>query len=82
MTLPYERRRALEWAGEALRAIQSESKDMEQWGAPIPEKLRELALRILRHYPTQQQIDAAIAMDDVPVNSWISGEHGIERRRD
>ncbi|RYH53081.1 MAG: hypothetical protein EON54_13985 [Alcaligenaceae bacterium] len=74
MTLPYERRRALEWAGEALRTIRSESKDIEQWGAPVPEKLRDLATRILRHYPTPQQIDAATAMEDVPVSGWIASE--------
>ena len=35
MTLAYERRRALEWAGETLREIRLESKDMELWGGPV-----------------------------------------------
>lgn len=76
MTTPYERRRALEWAGETLRAIRSESKGQELWGAPIPERLRELATQILRHYPTPQQIEAATAMEDVPVCGWIADEPG------
>ncbi|RYH66097.1 MAG: hypothetical protein EON54_05200 [Alcaligenaceae bacterium] len=76
MTLPYERRRALEWTGEALRSMRSESKAMELWGAPVPDKLRDLAARILRHYPTPQQIEAATAMDDLPVSGWIAGEPG------
>ncbi|MBU1357605.1 MAG: hypothetical protein KKC79_12775 [Gammaproteobacteria bacterium] len=82
MTLPYERRRALEWAGEALRTIRSESKDIEQWGGPVPEKLRILATRILRHYPTPQEINAATAMEDVPVSGWIADDHDKPRRLD
>lgn len=74
MTLPYERRRALEWAGETLRAIRSENRDIELWGAPVPDKLRELAEKVLRHYPTPQQIDEATAMEEVPVSGWIAGE--------
>ncbi|RYH70847.1 MAG: hypothetical protein EON54_01250 [Alcaligenaceae bacterium] len=74
MTVPYERRRALEWAGEALRDMRSERKDAELWGAPIPDKLRELATRILRHYPTPEQLGAATEMDDVPVSGWIASE--------
>lgn len=76
MTLPYERRRALHWAGETLRELRSESRDMELWGAPIPDKLRELAKQVLRHYPTPQQIEAAIEMDDLPVSGWIAREPG------
>ena len=74
MTLPYERRRALEWAGETLRELRSEARDIELWGAPIPNKLRELATQVLRHYPTPQQIEAAIAMDDLPISGWIARE--------
>jgi len=74
MTLAYERRRALEWAGETLREIRQESKDMELWGGPVPEKLREMAKRILRHYPEPWQIEAATEMDDKAVCSWIAKE--------
>ena len=74
MTLPYERRRALQWAGDTLHQLQSEARDIELWGAPIPDKLRELAARVLRHYPTPQQIEAAIEMDDLPISSWIARE--------
>lgn len=76
MTTPYERRQALEWAGEALRLLRSESKDLELWGAPVPERLRELATHVLRHYPTPQQIEAATEMDDVPVSGWIAIKPG------
>jgi hypothetical protein len=74
MTLAYERRRALELAGEALRAIRHEGRDLELWGAPLPTKLRDHVVQILRHYPTPQQIEAATAMEDVPVSSWIASE--------
>ncbi|WP_374684717.1 BPSL0761 family protein [Variovorax sp. ZS18.2.2] len=74
MTLPYERRRALQWAGETLRDLRSPHKDVELWGAPVPEKLRQLAIRILRHYPEPWQIAAATRMDDVAVSDWIAGE--------
>ena len=74
MTLAYERRRALEWAGQTLRELRQESKDMELWGAPVPEKLREVATRILRHYPEPWQIEAATEMDDQAVCSWIAKE--------
>lgn len=72
MTLPYERRRALQWAGETLRELLSETKDIELWGGPIPDKLRDIATQVLRHYPTPQQIEAAIEMDDLPVSDWIA----------
>ena len=74
MTLPYERRRAMEWAGETLRelAFQSE-KEEEHWGGPVPPKLQELAKRILRHYPEPWQIASAV-QSSKPLNSWISEE--------
>ena len=74
MTRPYERRRAIEWAGEMLRDIQMASKDEANWGGPVPEKLRALAVRILRHYPQPSQIKAAATMDAVPVSDWIGPE--------
>lgn len=74
MTLPYERRRAIQWAGEILRELRSEHRDIELWGVPIPDKLREVAARVLRHYPTPEQIEAAIEMDDLPVCDWIARE--------
>ncbi|QNK65811.1 BPSL0761 family protein [Variovorax sp. PAMC26660] len=74
MTLPYERRRALQWAGETLRDLQSPDNDLELWGGPVPPKLRQLANRILRHYPTAWQIDAAVKMHDLQISDWIAGE--------
>lgn len=74
MTLPYERRRALEWAGETFRQIRWASKDEEYWGGPVPERLREVVKRIMRHYPEPAQIEAATLMDDLPVSAWIAGE--------
>lgn len=78
MTLPYERRRAIEWAGEALRDLRSPGKDLQLWGGPVPEKLRQLAERILRHYPEPWQIDAAVELDDVAVSDWIAKEPNID----
>lgn len=74
MTLPYERRRAIEWAGETLRDLRSPRKDLQLWGGPVPEKLRQMADRILRHYPEPWQIDEAVEMDDLPVSDWIGKE--------
>lgn len=74
MTLPYERRRALEWAGEALRDMRSPHKDVELWGGPVPEKLRQLAIRVLRHYPEPWQLAAAVKMLNVVVSDWIANE--------
>lgn len=73
MTLPYERRRSLQWAGEMLRDMRSH-KDLELWGGPIPDKLRQLAIQILRHYPEPWQIAAAVKMRDVAVSDWIAEE--------
>jgi hypothetical protein len=72
MTIPLERRRAFEWAGELLKNLTIERNDRELWGAPIPEALREQAKRILRHYPSEAEIIAATEMDDVVVSEWIS----------
>jgi hypothetical protein len=74
MTLPYERRRALEWAGDLLREIRQESGEIERWGAPLPPKLRESALRILRHYPEPWQIKDATQMTETPVCNWVAEE--------
>ncbi|WP_218511955.1 BPSL0761 family protein [Variovorax sp. dw_308] len=74
MTMGYERRRAMEWAGETLRdLVYQREKEKELWGGPVPPKLRELAKRILRHYPEPWQIDMA-AQSEEPLNSWISEE--------
>lgn len=74
MTMPYERRRALEFAGELLRelAFQHE-KHQELWGGSVPPKLRQVAHHILRHYPEPWQIEAAVKDDD-PLCWWISDE--------
>lgn len=74
MTVLSERRRALEWSGEALRDMRSDRNDIELFGAPVPAKLRELADRIFRHYSSPEQILAATEMDDVPVSGWIASE--------
>ena len=73
VTLPFERRRSLEWAGETLRDLRSSAKDLELWGGPVPPKLRQMAIVILRHYPTPQQIDLATRVDD-KISDWISKE--------
>jgi hypothetical protein len=65
MTVAYERRRAIEAAGEMLRALR---------GGPVPEKLRDLAASILRHYPEPWQIADATEMDDLAVCDWIAKE--------
>ena len=49
MTMLDERARALRWAGEFLREVRA----CEQ----IPKDLREQARRILRHYPSAQEIE-------------------------
>jgi hypothetical protein len=74
MTVAYERRRAIEAAGEMLRALRRERSDTEVWGGPVPEKLRDLAASILRHYPEPWQIADATEMDDLAVCDWIAKE--------
>lgn len=48
MTMPAERTRALRWAGEFLNDMASSST--------VSEELRKEAKRILRHYPSTQEI--------------------------
>ncbi len=40
----------------------------------MPEKLRDLAASILRHYPEPWQITDATEMDDLAVCDWIAKE--------
>ena len=76
MTVAYKRRRAIEKAGEMLPALRREPSDMELWGGPVAEKLRDLAASILRHYPEPWQIIDATEIDDLAVCGWIAKEPG------
>ena len=74
MTVAYERRRALEWAGELLRELAFQpGRHEELWGGPVPSKLREVARHILRHYPEPWQLEMAVESKE-PVCDWISEE--------
>lgn len=74
MTMPYERRRALDFAGELLRELAFQPARHEQlWGGQVPQKLRDVARHILRHYPEPWQIENA-AKNDEPLCWWISDE--------
>ena len=81
MTLPYERRRALEWAGETMRELAFQpDRDEELWGGPVPPRSRQMAERILRHYPEPWQLAAAVKSYK-PLNLWISEEPEESSRR-
>ena len=49
MTMPYERARALRWAGQLLSELQNCPE--------VPEENRSRADTILRHYPSTFEID-------------------------
>ena len=55
MTMPNERTRALRWAGEFLREIQS--------SVQLDPGFRRRAATIPRHYPTETQLTAWVASD-------------------
>ncbi|MDN8615249.1 BPSL0761 family protein [Variovorax ginsengisoli] len=74
MTMPYERRRALDFAGELMRELAFKpDRHQELWGGSVPLKLRQVAKHILRHYPEPWQIEAAIKNDE-RIGWWISDE--------
>lgn len=74
MTMAYERRRAIEWAGELLFDLARHTNEGARLcEGSVPPLLAEQALRILRHYPEPWQIKAAVNNDE-PLNWWISGE--------
>ena len=76
MTIGYERRRALEFAGELLRELAFQPERHEElWGGQVPPKLRDVARHILRHYPEPWQIEAAVG-SAAPLCWWISEEPG------
>ena len=76
MTIGYERRRALEFAGEVLRELAFQpARHEELWGGQVPPKLRQVAKHILRHYPEPWQIEAAVKSSE-PLCWWISEEPG------
>jgi hypothetical protein len=52
MTMPSERTRALRWAGDFLRDVAS--------SPAVSEDLKNEAQRILRHYPSTQEIQRAL----------------------
>jgi len=71
MTVGYERRLALDWAGEVLRELSALPMDDEaRWQVTVA-KLREEARHILRHYPEPWQIEAATT-SHMPLHEWIS----------
>jgi hypothetical protein len=62
MTTPAERARALMWAIEFLEEIQSSES--------APEKLKQQARWILRHYPSSEEI--AHAAKSSRAGSWLA----------
>lgn len=73
MTMPYERTRALRWAGEFLREVRRSEE--------CPESLRRQAHVILRHYPDAWDIASQARQYD-PQSSpfcWLGPE---DRRGD
>jgi hypothetical protein len=55
MTLPDERYRAVTWAERFLRDIAYNTADYPR----VPQKVRREAAAILRHYPTDYDLDRA-----------------------
>ncbi len=71
MTTPSERTRALRWAGELLSEMQN-SPD-------IPDGFRQQAERILRHYPSTNDIQhwAAETQESDLWMAWLGPEKDI-----
>ena len=72
MTMPHERLRALQWAGELLRELAYErSKHQALWGGQVPQELRRQALVILRHYPEDRELLHVAKWECPPWPKWI-----------
>ena len=72
MTMPHERLRALQWAGELLRELaRDRGKDLDRWGGPVPQELRRQALVVLRHYPEDHELLSAAKWECHPWPNWI-----------
>jgi hypothetical protein len=65
MTIPMERTRALRWAGEFLHDMASSPE--------LSDALQQEAKRILRHYPSAQEIQHAAFTSDVQ-RLWLAPE--------
>lgn len=82
MTTPEERTRALVWAGDLLREIRA--NDMST------DKIRRRITSVLRHYPSEEEIErlarrdresavfARSALDGPLLVPWHRGERGTE----
>lgn len=70
MTMPDERARALRWAGELLNELQS--------NPAVPQDIRSRARTILRHYPSDFEINLREDREarSSPVTSKV--EKGVE----
>ena len=72
MTMPHERLRALQWAGELLRELAyDQSKHQALWGGQVPPKLRRQAVVILRHYPEDRELLKVAKWECPPWPKWI-----------
>ena len=72
MTMPHERLRALQWAGELLRElVYDRSKHQALWGGEVPPELRRQALVILRHYPADHELLSEARLGHPPWPKWI-----------
>jgi hypothetical protein len=68
--MPSERARALRWAGEMLREVQSRDD--------VPADLKRQAYVILRHYPSSGDIDFQARMPSIQF--WLGPEDDLNRR--
>ena len=72
MTMPHERLRALQWAGELLRElVYDDSKHQALWGGEVPKELRRQAMVVLRHYPEDRELLRAAKWENPPWPNWI-----------
>ena len=71
MTMPHERLRALQWAGELLRELAHGQSKQVLWGADVPQELRRQALIILRHYPENHELLNVARWECHPWPKWI-----------
>ena len=71
MTMPHERLRALQWAGELVRELAHKvSQYQALLGEEEAEQLCRQAITILRHYPSAHELTSA-AQCTYPLPNWI-----------
>ncbi len=63
MTMPHERTHAVIQAGEFLNKVQNDTS--------LPEAIRQQAFRLLRHYPSRQEMQHAGKLEEYSATTTL-----------